>query len=88
MARQQVAPVTPPESKAAPAAKPSASRAEPKGAGAATREVNRGDTLGRIADETKPDGISVDQMLVALFRANKGAFIGNNMNRLRAGAMH
>ena len=86
-ARQQVAPVTLPESKAAPAAKPSVSRAEPKGAGAATREVSRGDTLGRIADETKPDGISVDQMLVALFRANKGAFIGNNMNRLRAGAI-
>lgn len=87
LARQQVAPVTPPESKAAPAAQPSVSRAEPKSAGAATREVNRGDTLGRIADETKPDGISADQMLVALFRANKGAFIGNNMNRLRAGAI-
>ncbi|MBX3680740.1 MAG: hypothetical protein KF710_11225 [Rhodocyclaceae bacterium] len=46
--------------------------------------VRRGDTLNRIAQETRPDGVSLDQMLVALFRANPSAFDGN-MNRLRAG---
>ena len=52
---------------------------------AASRVVNSGDTLSKIAGETKPEGVSLDQMLVALFRSNKDAFDGNNMNRLQAG---
>ncbi len=31
--------------------------------------------------------VSLDQMLVALFRANPDAFMGDNMNRLKAGAV-
>lgn len=50
-----------------------------------SRAVVRGDTLGKIAAQTKPEGVSLDQMLVALFRNNKDAFIGDNMNRLKAG---
>ena len=48
-------------------------------------KVKSGDTLSKIAGQVKPDGVSLDQMLVALFRANQAAFAGNNMNRLRAG---
>ena len=48
------------------------------------RLVKTGDTLGKIAAESLPDGVSLDQMLVALFRNNADAFDGN-MNRLRAG---
>jgi pilus assembly protein FimV len=47
--------------------------------------VKNGDSLSKISGQLKPDGISLDQMLVAMFRANQGAFVGNNMNRLRAG---
>jgi pilus assembly protein FimV len=47
--------------------------------------VRRGDTLGRIAANLKPVDISLDMMLVALYRANPDAFIGNNMNRLKSG---
>ncbi|MBS0322221.1 MAG: pilus assembly protein [Proteobacteria bacterium] len=54
-------------------------------AGGETREVHRGDTLGKIAAATRPDGVSLDQMLVALFRGNPDAFEGGNMNRLKAG---
>lgn len=50
----------------------------------ATREVKTGDTLGKIATETRPEGVSLDQMLVALFRSNADAFDGN-MSRMRAG---
>ena len=50
-----------------------------------TRTVVRGDTLGKIAAQTLPQGVSLDQMLVALFRSNRDAFIGDNMNRLKAG---
>ncbi|MEP7085013.1 MAG: FimV/HubP family polar landmark protein, partial [Betaproteobacteria bacterium] len=47
--------------------------------------VKRGETLGRIAAQTKPDGVTLEQMLAALYRANTQAFDGKNMNRLRAG---
>ena len=47
--------------------------------------VKRGDTLNKIAKEMKPDTVSLEQMLVALYRENKAAFIDNNMNRLRTG---
>ncbi len=50
-----------------------------------SREVRRGDTLHRIAVETKHEGVSLDQMLVGLLRANQSAFEGGNMNRLKAG---
>lgn len=57
------------------------------GNNAATEEykVKPGDTLGHIATRMKASGVSLDQMLVALYRANPKAFIGENMNRLRAG---
>ena len=48
-------------------------------------EVRRGDTLHKIASETKPEGVSLEQMLVGLLRANQDAFDGGNMNRLKAG---
>ena len=50
-----------------------------------TREVKRGDTLNKIASAVKPEGVSLDQMLVGLFRANQDAFDGGNMNRLKSG---
>ncbi|WP_186454028.1 FimV/HubP family polar landmark protein [Denitratisoma sp. DHT3] len=62
------------------------SRTQPAPAAAGEeRLVKRGDTLGRIAIESKPEGVSLDQMLVALFRGNPDAFDGGNMNRLKAG---
>lgn len=53
--------------------------------GATTYEVKRGDTLGSIASELRPEGVSLDQMLLALFRANQDAFDQGNINRLKAG---
>ena len=47
--------------------------------------VKPGDTLGRIAARMKPANVSLDLMLVALYRANPDAFSGNNLNRLRSG---
>jgi pilus assembly protein FimV len=53
--------------------------------GGDTYTVKSGDTLGRIAAANKGPGVSLDQMLVAMFRANPNAFVGDNMNRLIAG---
>ncbi len=52
-----------------------------------TVSVRRGDTLSSIASRNLPAGISLDQMLVGLYRHNPGAFQGDNMNRLRSGAV-
>lgn len=47
-------------------------------------QVNRGDTLIKLAQKTKPAGVSLERALVALYRANADAFRGN-MNRLKTG---
>ena len=72
---------------AAPAARRSAAAApaEAPSAAASTYTVKRGDTLSKIAQQTKPADVSLEQMLVALFRSNENAFEDRNMNRLRTG---
>lgn len=52
-----------------------------------TVTVRSGDTAGAIALSLKPPGVSLDQMLVALLRANPGVFLGENVNRIQAGAV-
>jgi pilus assembly protein FimV len=52
-----------------------------------THLVRQGETLRKIAVETKPEGVSLEQMLVGLYRSNPDAFIGNNINRLKSGAI-
>lgn len=49
--------------------------------------VKNGDTAGKIAAQGLPTGISLDQMLVAMMQANPDAFVNNNLNRLRSGAV-
>ena len=79
-----------------PAGQPSASTELPKsGPATATVEttagsdtygpVQKGETLRKIAEQVKPTTVSMEQMLVALYRENKSAFSGNNMNRLKTG---
>jgi len=61
--------------------------AAPRPAPADGVAVQAGDTAGRIANAYKPAGVSLDQMLVAMMRANPDAFIQGNVNRLKAGAV-
>ncbi|MEY2953313.1 MAG: hypothetical protein RLZZ401_1400, partial [Pseudomonadota bacterium] len=49
--------------------------------------VRAGDTATKIAASVKPMQVSLDQMLLALLRGNPNAFIGGNVNRIRAGAV-
>ncbi|WP_426105028.1 FimV/HubP family polar landmark protein [Massilia sp. TSP1-1-2] len=77
---------------ARPAAAPAPRRereraaAPAEGASAASQyKVQKGDSLGKIAANLKPVDVSLDMMLVALYRANPDAFNGNNMNRLKSG---
>jgi pilus assembly protein FimV len=79
----QVAPQPVPAQAGSAAAKPRPVAAAP--AAGEQVQVKAGDTLSKIARESKPESVSLDQMLVALFNSNRDAFDGNNMNRLRAG---
>ena len=61
--------------------------AAPAAATADEYRVRRGDSLSGVAARTQRQGVSLDQMLVSLFRGNPDAFVGDNMNRLKAGAV-
>ena len=47
--------------------------------------TQRGDSLAKIARDMKPEGVSLEQMLVGLYQTNPNAFQGDNMNRLKVG---
>ena len=72
---------------ALPAAEPPPQRA-PAPAAADRHDgyvVKPGDTLGTIAQRRRVAGASLEQVLVATYRANEQAFVDANLNRLRAG---
>jgi pilus assembly protein FimV len=77
-----------------PSAPPDAAPSEPAGipagptaiaAAEGRHAVRPGETLATIANAFKVPGATVDQVLVALYRANESAFLDANMNRLPAG---
>jgi len=48
--------------------------------------VRRNDTLWKVASQVRPDtGVSIEQTMLGLLRANPEAFQGNNINNLKAG---
>jgi len=89
-------PSTEPAATAAKAPEPRAAATQRAAAAPATKagpesgdeyRVRQGDTLSKIAGRTQRSGVSLDQMLVALYRANPQAFMDNNMNRLKSGVV-
>ena len=79
-----------PAPKPTPAPKPAAVEKQTpppvsSGAGEGSIKVNPGDTLTSLAVSNKPSGVSLDQMLVSLYRNNPSAFIDDNMNRMKSG---
>ena len=88
-AKPQAVPLT----KAAPAPAPApvaqkapvVAKPAPANVATGTITVKRGDTLSKIAAQIKEPDVTLEQMLVALYRANANQFDGKNMNRIRAG---
>ncbi|MCD7098670.1 FimV/HubP family polar landmark protein [Stenotrophomonas sp. MMGLT7] len=87
-----------PEATPAPSSSPAASAPGPVAAAALQTErpqsgdalapVRAGETLSHIAARMSRDSsYSLNQTMLALLRANPEAFIGGNVNRLRAGAI-
>jgi pilus assembly protein FimV len=75
----------PPVASPAPAPAPAPAAASSSGGGQV--RVQAGDTAGRIAAANRPANVSLDQMLVAMLRSNPNAFIGGNVNRIKAGTV-
>ncbi|MGB8694806.1 MAG: FimV/HubP family polar landmark protein, partial [Steroidobacteraceae bacterium] len=77
-------PASAPVTSDASAAPPATAAAAPQSVAGGSYTVQRGDTLSNIAARNYPNS-QRERALVALFRANPGAFSGN-MNELRSGA--
>jgi pilus assembly protein FimV len=75
----------PPSEAARGARRPVAAASEASASAGGSYTVKRGDTLSKIAQQSRPENVSLEQMLVALFRSNENAFDERNMNRLRTG---
>lgn len=55
--------------------------------GATQVVVQRGDTASALAVRHASEGVSLDQMLLAMLRSNPDAFVDANVNRLKSGAL-
>ena len=81
-------PAPAPRPTASPTPRPSVAAVAPAAAESGDEyRVRNGDSLSKIAGRLQRPGVSLDQMLVALYRGNPQAFMGENMNRLKAGAV-
>jgi len=83
----QPQPEAQPQVAAAPAASGLVAPAVPMAGGKDYGPIQRGETLGKIAKSVMPEGVTLEQMLVALYRSNPEAFIRKNLNLVRTGKM-
>ena len=56
-----------------------------QGSGSRSYRVRPGDTLFKVASQLSQPGTNIDQMMMALYRANPQAFIDGNINGLKSG---
>ena len=54
---------------------------------APTHEVRKGDTLFAVTRKAKYDGVTRNQMILAIVRANQNAFPGGNINLMEVGTV-
>ena len=78
------APVAAPRSATPTAARPPAAPVTPPAGSLGA--VQSGDTLWKLAQRAKPAEVTVQQMMIALLRANPAAFPTGNINVLKRGA--
>jgi pilus assembly protein FimV len=78
-------PISKPIAAAPVAPAPTPAAAAPRAQAQEYGPIAKGETLGKIAASLKPQGVSLEQMLVGLYRSNPDAFIRNNLNLVRSG---
>ena len=47
--------------------------------------IHRGDTLSSIARSVRPEGVTLNQMMIAIYQANPEVFMRSNINRMKSG---
>ncbi|MBU0500765.1 MAG: hypothetical protein KJ558_00590 [Gammaproteobacteria bacterium] len=77
------APVAPPVM-AEPEPRP---KAAPTPASGEEYRVRRNDSVWKIAERQRPAGVSLEEMMIAIYRANPEAFYGGSINNLKYGAI-
>ena len=65
----------------------SASQRARVGPGQTYGPVGRTDTLWSIASQVRPQGVTTQQTMLAILKANPSAFVNSNVNALRAGSI-
>jgi pilus assembly protein FimV len=81
----ETTPPTEPPAEAAPSTESGAPAKASESGASELGVTKRGDNLTKLAKKALPTGVTLEQMLVLLYRANPDAFDGKNMNRLRTG---
>ncbi|MCK6390361.1 MAG: hypothetical protein L6Q40_04960 [Azonexus sp.] len=61
--------------------------AKPEAKTEGTHVVERGETLRRIAANNRYAGVTLEQMLVGIYKHNRGAFLEGDINRIKTGAI-
>ena len=69
---------------AAPAETVTPAPAEQRALGANYGPIHRGETLSGIAKSMRPQGVTLNQMMIAIYQANPEVFM-HNINRMKAG---
>jgi pilus assembly protein FimV len=87
---QQAAPTEQPAPETAaappPAPAPSVEQAPAQRAlGTNYGPIRRGETLSSIAKSVRPDGVTLNQMMIAIYQANPEVFMRSNINRMKSG---
>jgi len=84
-AEQPASPAPQPAASPPPAPTPAVETAPAQRAlGANYGPIHRGETLSSIAKQVRPDGVTLNQMMIAIYQANSEVFV-HNINRMKAG---
>jgi len=76
-----------PKAEVPPPPAPEATTTAPAWATMSEYDVKKGDTMWRIAEKARGSNqeLTTEQVILAIYRSNKNAFFGNNVNNLKAG---
>lgn len=85
-AETKTAPLKKPAVEAKPPA-PAEAKNQASSTSVKTIAVKAGDTLSSLAEKHRTEGVSLDQMIVSLYRNNTNAFFGDNLNRMKSGVV-
>ena len=76
---------TPPVAESAPAPRRPSAAPAPMAGAKEYGPIKKGESLSAIAKSVAPEGVTLEQVMVGLYRSNPDAFINKNLNLVKAG---